>query len=76
MANLTEQQKTTLRKRRETECFPIVNRSSLWHRRLTTQQQCQLEVWYQQWLDAPETGIIPVMPDWVNQKTKPEEILI
>ena len=73
---MTPQQKTTIRNRRETECFPIVNRSILWHKRLTASQKRELEKWYQEWLDAPETGQIPVALSWVNNKTKSEEILI
>ena len=76
MVNLTEEQKMQIRKRREKECFPIINRSCLWHARLTNEQQLELALWYQQWLDAPGTGIIPVTPVWINNKTKPEEILI
>ena len=76
MANLTEEQKRQIRKRRDKECFPIINRSVIWHRRLTQEQRNELETWYQMWLDAPETGIIPVIPAWINNKTKPEEILI
>jgi len=76
MTNLTEEQKRQIRKRREKECFPIINRSCLWHARLTNEQQLELARWYQNWLDAPATGIIPVTPAWINNKTKPEEILI
>ena len=73
---LSIQQITTIRKRRETECFPIVNRSEMWRRRLTVEQRRELETWYQAWLDAPETGIIPKPLAWINNKTKPEEILL
>ena len=73
---MTEQQKNEIRRRRTKECFPIINRSESWKRRLTQAQRNELERWYQNWLDAPETGNIPILPDWVNQKTKPEEILL
>ena len=73
---LTKEQITIIRKKRDTECFTIVNRSVLWHKRLNSQQKRELEAWYQAWLDAPETGIIPQAPSWVNNKTKSEEILI
>ena len=71
-----EQTQNEIRKRREKECFPIINRGESWKRRLTSEQRNELEHWYQMWLDAPETLTIPVTPDWVNQKTKPEEILL
>lgn len=73
---MTEQRKNEIRRRREKECFPIVNRSRMWHSRLTNEQQSELARWYQMWLDAPETDIIPVTPVWINNKTKPEEILL
>jgi hypothetical protein len=70
--------KETIRKRREKECFPIINRGFLWYERLSREQLNELEEWYQAWLDAPETRIIPALPIWVNQKTikETEEILI
>ena len=73
---MTRIQIDDIRKRRESECFPIINRSESWKRRLTQEQRTELELWYQGWLDAPETGKIPVTPQWINNKTKPEEILI
>lgn len=70
--------KSEIRRRREKECFPIINRGKLWYDRLTLTQLFELEIWYQEWLDAPETGCIPSLPQWVNDKTRKdtEEILI
>lgn len=67
-----------IRERRERECFPIVNRGFLWYDRLTTKQLNELDDWYQAWLDAPKTRVIPAKPDWVDSKTerKEEEILL
>ena len=48
----------------------------MWYNRLSSDKQRELSNWYQAWLDAPETGIIPNTPDWINNKTKPEEILL
>lgn len=73
---MTAQSSNNIRLRREKECFPIINRSWMWHARLTNEQQLELARWYQNWLDAPATGIIPITPAWINDKTKPEEILI
>ena len=73
---MTAQKSSDIRRRREIECFPIINRSWMWHARLTNEQQLELARWYQMWLDAPETGNIPVTPAWINSKTKPEEILL
>lgn len=68
-----------LRKRRELECFPIVNRGFLWYERLSQEQLSELEDWYQKWLDVTITGEVPMAPTWINDKTykkESEEILI
>jgi hypothetical protein len=69
---------TIIRERREKECFPVINRGLLWYDRLSKSQLSELERWYQEWLDAPETGKIPAFPTWINAKTEKnvEEILI
>ena len=46
---ISEGQKEQIRARRQAECFPVINRGAL-------------EEWYRQWLDAPATGVIPVLP--------------
>lgn len=58
-----------IRERRKNECFSVINRGELWYSRLTEEQKQELEVWYQDWLDAPQTKTIPVAPTWINQKT-------
>ena len=71
--------KSLIRKRRELECFSVINRGVLWYDRLTIVQLNELESWYQKWLDAPETGIVPPAPTWINDtlNTKEtEEILL
>ena len=71
-----EVQKQNLREVRNNLCFPVINRGRLWYDRLTNEQLGELETWYQDWLDAPETLKIPLTPSWLNQKTiKGEEIL-
>ena len=57
-----------LRKRRELECFPIVNRGELWYERLPPGQKTELEVWYQAWLDVTETLTVPDPPEWLETK--------
>lgn len=57
---------SAIRAQRETECFPIINRGALWYDKLTVEQKAELAVWYQQWLDAPETGIMPTIPKWLK----------
>ena len=62
---LTDEQKLDrLRELRESECFPIINRGVLWYNTLTSEQQQELNTWYQAWLDVPQ----------VYQETKPEDI--
>lgn len=59
-----------LRLRREIECFPIINRGELWYAKLTTEQKSELSNWYEEWLDAPATLIIPEPPEWLKTVTK------
>lgn len=54
-----------IRYKREIECFEIVDRSPLWHDSLTDEQRADLAAWYEAWLDAPETGVIPDKPTWL-----------
>lgn len=60
-----KQIKNQIRERRERECFAIVNRGELWYETLTEEQKAELDAWYQAWLDAPETLVIPEKPEWV-----------
>lgn len=55
-----------IRARRETECFPIINRGELWYNNLTSAQKAELSDWYTAWLNAPETFEIPTRPDWLK----------
>lgn len=55
-----------LRRQREVECFPIINRGQLWYNTLTENQMLELSSWYQSWLDVTETLLIPQFPLWLN----------
>ena len=55
-----------IRLQRELECFPIINRGSLWYSMLTDEQVAELDTWYQAWLDAPSTKEIPTKPEWLK----------
>ena len=57
--------KEEIRTRREEECFSVINRGSAWYELLTEEQKAELQTWYQAWLDAPETGVIPDKPTWL-----------
>ena len=63
---LETRQKDDLRVKRAEVCFPVINRGALWYDKLTEEQKAELSVWYQAWLDAPETGIIPTAPTWLE----------
>ena len=54
-----------LRRRREVECFPIVNRGQLWYDTLNEEQKAELKEWYIAWLDVTDTLIIPNKPNWL-----------
>lgn len=59
-----------LRNQREEECFSVINRGALWYDKLTDEQKEELSSWYEEWLNAPETGIIPSKPTWIDSVTK------
>lgn len=61
-----EGQKNEIRQNRERECFSYINRGALWYSKLTDEQKAELETWYQEWLDAPETMVIPEKPEWLR----------
>ena len=54
-----------IRVRREKECFSVVDRSQLWYDSLTEEQKTELKEWYQAWLDATDTLVIPDRPGWL-----------
>ena len=54
-----------LRRRREVECFAIINRGKLWYDTLTEKQMVELKDWYIAWLDVTDTLIIPNKPNWL-----------
>lgn len=62
---IEEDNKERIRTLRETECFTKIDRSPMWYASLTTEQIQELEQWYQEWLDAPETLEIPNKPEWL-----------
>lgn len=55
-----------IREQRELECFSVVNRGGIWYELLTSQEKTELMDWYQAWLDATETLIIPEKPTWLK----------
>lgn len=65
-ADIAERKKDEIRSRRERECFPVINRGALWYEKLTEEQKTELSEWYQSWLDAPQTEIIPEKPAWLE----------
>ena len=62
-----------LRTRREEECFPIINRGSLWFEQLSEAQKAELKTWYKSWLDITDKyvdgmdylSLIPTKPNWL-----------
>ena len=64
------------RKERATVCFPIINRGKLWYDTLTPAQLGELKSWYWKWLDAPKTLEYPVMPEWLKDSIKEEEVIL
>lgn len=64
--HLTEELKAEYRKRRETECFAVVNRGQLWYETITLQQILELRAWYKAWLNVTETMVVPDKPSWLT----------
>lgn len=60
-----EREKDEIRFERSRVCFPVVNRGQLWYDTLTESEKNEIKEWYQKWLDAPETGVVPEMPKWL-----------
>lgn len=54
------------RQRRETECFSVVNRGTLWYEELTQKQKAELKKWYCAWLDGTATLTVPDKPAWLT----------
>lgn len=65
VANSLEAEKNDIRERRNTECFPIINRGKFWYDGLTEEKKAELLRWYHDWLDAPETLSVPTRPEWL-----------
>lgn len=61
-------EKEILRSRREKECFSYVNRGSLWYEKLSGDQKVELQLWYDKWLDVTDTLIVPIKPEWLENK--------
>lgn len=61
--------KNEIRARREKECFSYVNRGTLWYNKLTPEQDIEFQNWYDAWLEAPETLIIPKKLEWLDSLT-------
>ena len=62
----SEAAKAEYRRRRELECFPIINRGQLWYDTPSEGQLSELKNWYQAWLDGTNTQTIPEKPEWLT----------
>ena len=65
-AFIENQNKEAIRTMRTNECFSVINRGKPWYDKLSSEQITELEGWYQNWLDAPQTGTIPDRPTWLK----------
>lgn len=72
---LEEKELALLRKRRETECFSVINRGKLWYNKLTIEQEYELADWYDAWLNVTETKEVPQRPSFVDEKLENNIIL-
>ena len=58
--------KEEYRRRRESECFTVINRGQLWYESLSQQQRKELKTWYKAWLNVTETMAVPEIPAWLE----------
>ena len=65
-ADRQESELASLRERRETECFSVVNRGWIWYSSLTLAQWRELRTWYLAWLNVTVTKNIPERPSWID----------
>ena len=61
-----EDKLTSLRTKRNNECFNIINRGLFWYEKLSEKQKEELKTWYLNWLDVTVTKVIPQKPNWLN----------
>ena len=61
-----EEQKEEYRRRRETECFSVINRGQLWYEGVSLSQLLELRSWYKAWLNVTETMVVPERPSWLT----------
>lgn len=61
-----EELKQEYRRRRETECFSVINRGQLWYETISLSQILELRSWYKAWLAVTETMIVPEKPAWLE----------
>lgn len=66
LISIEEIKKDKIRQSREVECFSVINRGELWYAKLTEEQRAELSTWYQAWLDAPQTKVIPEKLEWIK----------
>lgn len=62
----TEELKEDFRKRRETECFSVINRGQLWYEGVSLSQLLELRAWYKAWLNVTDTMVVPERPVWLT----------
>lgn len=60
-----EAYKNELRRLREEQCFPVINRGTYWYDMITYEQKEELRQWYIAWLNVTDTLEIPTMPSWI-----------
>lgn len=53
-------------RRRETECFSVINRGQFWYDTLSEKQTEELRNWYRSWLDGTEKLAVPEKPAWLK----------
>ena len=65
---VVEIEPNNIRVRREEECFSYINRGDAWYELYvnTPERVKEFNEWYQAWLNAPQTRVIPTKPEWID----------
>ena len=65
-ADRVELLREDLRRQREEECYPVINRGWMWYLSLTLSQWRELRSWYLDWLNVTDTLTPPERPAWID----------
>lgn len=75
-AYLADKKKEDIRRKRSREFATYLDRSPYFFEKLSEEQDAELREWYQAWLDAPATLVIPDRPLWLDTVSSQKKLKI